>query len=656
MVPGDFLAIQDGLDHFLVEDLLVVLRQVHRFDDAHLVFVAEDHRQPRGSRALAEVLRQRRGVGRGGGVQGQGPGGLVADVAGGLLGPVLEQGDVGLQHFPLLGAQLLFQDFLEALLEFPLGQDAHLPVDEAQEGGPGEVPVQVLEGGPGAVDGHELDLPVLDQGLHLGRKGGHDVVAALGGVDHQEAVFFQAAHILLQDLVREELLIEEGQDVPFRQFRTVADGLPRDAQVHEHRGAFAGGAVAGPGLDVFLARADVLGIDQGRGLQRRLDPFGAHADEGHAQLPLQVAGQGGGPERHGAFDPHVKIPLEAPLLFVKGEHVLHHRGGVVFVEVLAAQAVDPVEQGGHVLPAIDAVLFLAFPAGPDGDLQGGLHVRQQELVVGGAGPLQDGDHLGLAHAVGQLFIAGRVEQHRPHHPDLVALHVPVVVHHVLDHAGGGAQDDHHHVGVFGAVALHHLEVGAQDLVHDIHGQHEAPPEKAVRQVLGHLAFHGQVRVGEGAGEGAVLEVGLVDPVGRPHVILQEGVGEFLDVFDGVALDEAVADDHGGQHHLFELAHLEGHGQQVVQLLVVLAHQLGPAGVAHRVEVGVAAVDAQRALVDFPGHDGHHHRQALARHGKEVLGLEEQALGRGVVGIAPALAGHGLHRGDGREFVARAGNT
>ena len=270
--------------------------------------------------------------------------------------------------------------------------------------------------------------------------------------------------------------------------------------------------------------------------------------------------------------------------------------------------------------------------------------------MGGAGPLQDGDHLGLAHAVSQLFIAGRVEQHRPHHPDLVALHVPVVVHHVLDHAGGGAQDDHDHVGVFGAVAVHHLEVGAQDLVHIVHGNHEAPPEKAVRQVLGHLAFHGQVRVGEGAGEGAVLEVGLVHPVGRPHVILQEGVGELLKVFDGVALDETVADDHGGQHHLLELADLEGHGQQVVQFLVVLAHQLGPAGIAHRVEVGVAAVDAQRALVDLPGHDRHHHRQALARHGKEVLGLEQQALGRGVVGIAPALAGHGLHRGDGREFV------
>ena len=199
MVPGDFLAIQDGLDHILVEDLLVVLRQVHRFDDAHLVFVAEEHRQPRGSRALAEVLRQRRGVDRGGGVQGQGPGGLVADVAGGLLGAVLEQGDVGLQHFPFLGAQFLFQDFLKALLEFPLGQDAHLPVDQAQEGGPGEVPVQVLEGGPGAVDGHELDLPVLDQGLHLGRKGGHDIVAALGGVDHQQAVFFQTAHVFLQE-------------------------------------------------------------------------------------------------------------------------------------------------------------------------------------------------------------------------------------------------------------------------------------------------------------------------------------------------------------------------------------------------------------------------------------------------------------------------
>ena len=118
----------------------------------------------------------------------------------------------------------------------------------------------------------------------------------------------------------------------------------------------------------------------------------------------------------------------------------------------------------------------------------------------------------------------------------------------------------------------------------------------------------------------------------------------------MALDEAVADDHSGQHHLFELAHLESHRQQVVQLLVVLAHQLGPAGVAYRVEVGVAAVDAQRAFVDLPGHDRHDHRQALAGYGKEILGLEHQALGRSVVHIAPPLAGHGLHRRDGREFV------
>jgi len=31
---------------------------------------------------------------------------------------------------------------------------------------------------------------------------------------------------------------------------------------------------------------------------------------------------------------------------------------------------------------------------------------------------------------------------------------------------------------------------------------------------------------------------------------------------------------------------------------------------------------------------HYHRQALTRHGEEVLGLEHQALGRGVVGVAP----------------------
>ena len=130
--------------------------------------------------------------------------------------------------------------------------------------------------------------------------------------------------------------------------------------------------------------------------------------------------------------------------------------------------------------------------------------------------------------------------------------------------------------------------------------HKAPLEEAVGQVLGHLPFHGQVGVGEGAGQSAVLEIRLVEAVGGPDKILQEGVGELLDILHGVALDETVADDHGGEHHLLQFRDLEGDGQKVVQLLVILGHQLGPAGVAHRVEIGVAAMNAQETPCSLPG--------------------------------------------------------
>ncbi len=136
------------------------------------------------------------------------------------------------------------------------------------------------------------------------------------------------------------------------------------------------------------------------------------------------------------FDPHREIPQKtAPLLFKAGGHIFHHCRGVVFVEVLAAQAIDAVEQRGHGGPPIDLMFSLAFPARPQGDLQGGLEVGQKQLVVRGARSLQNRNDPGVAHPIGQLFVAGRIKQHRPHHADFVAPGIPVIIHHVFHHAG-----------------------------------------------------------------------------------------------------------------------------------------------------------------------------------------------------------------------------
>ena len=369
VVPGDLPAFQGGFDHVLIKNFLVVGYQVHRLDAAQIILFRQDHRQARGPGLLAEIFRQRRGVDRGGGIQGRRAGSLLGLPAGRLVHPKFQQRDVGLQHLLLFGPQLLFQDLPDALLEFLFRQDAGFLVDQAENGGPGEVPVQVLQGGLSAVQGHELDAPVLDQGLHLGREGGHDLFPTLSSVNHQETVLLQAAHVFPQDLVAQKFLIEKGQHVPLGELRAVADGLGGDAQIHEDRGAFAGGAVAGPGLDELAAGAAFLSVNQGGGLQGGLDAFGAHPDKGHAHFPLGVAGQGRGPQGQGAFDAHVEVPEETALLLVTGQHVLHHRGGVILVEVLASQAIDAVENGGHVVAAVNAVLFFAFPAGPQGDLQ-----------------------------------------------------------------------------------------------------------------------------------------------------------------------------------------------------------------------------------------------------------------------------------------------
>ena len=116
-------------------------------------------------------------------------------MAGGLVRPVSEQGDIGFQHLLLFGPQFFLQDLFKTPLEFLLRHNPHFFVDQAQDGGPGEVPVEVHKRRLGAVQSQELDLPVFNQSLDLGREGGDDVVAALGGVDDQQAVFLEAAHV-----------------------------------------------------------------------------------------------------------------------------------------------------------------------------------------------------------------------------------------------------------------------------------------------------------------------------------------------------------------------------------------------------------------------------------------------------------------------------
>ncbi len=51
------------------------------------------------------------------------------------------------------GPQFFLQDLLEPLLKFFFREDPHFLVDHAQDGGPGEVPVQVLGGRLGGVQG-----------------------------------------------------------------------------------------------------------------------------------------------------------------------------------------------------------------------------------------------------------------------------------------------------------------------------------------------------------------------------------------------------------------------------------------------------------------------------------------------------------------------
>jgi hypothetical protein len=97
-------------------------------------------------------------------------------------------------------------------------ENPHFLVDQAQDGGPGEVAVQVLDGRLGAVQGQQPDFPVFDQGLHLFREAVHELAAALGGVDHQKPVFLEAAHVLPQNLVREKFFVKEGQHVSLGEF------------------------------------------------------------------------------------------------------------------------------------------------------------------------------------------------------------------------------------------------------------------------------------------------------------------------------------------------------------------------------------------------------------------------------------------------------
>ena len=103
-VPGHFFALQDGLHHAPVEEILIVVHQINRMNHSQIVFFREGHREPGGAGALAEILGQGRGINGIAGIQGQGSRCFFGDMAGGLLRPVLEEGDIGFQHLLLSGS------------------------------------------------------------------------------------------------------------------------------------------------------------------------------------------------------------------------------------------------------------------------------------------------------------------------------------------------------------------------------------------------------------------------------------------------------------------------------------------------------------------------------------------------------------------------
>ena len=180
-----------------------------------------------------------------------------------------------------------------------------------------------------------------------------------------------------------------------------------------------------------------------------------------------------------------------------------------------------------------------------------------------AGPFHHGNDLGVAHAVSNLLVAGRVEKHRPHHSYFQALYIPVVINNIFENSDGRSQHDHHHFGIFGAVAFHNFMVGPLDLIHRVHGSNYAPLDKAIGKILSHLAFHRQIGIGESAGEVALLEVGLIKPVRGTNKILQKIVRKQIYVFQGMRLNKPVTDHHKRQHDLAHFSGFKRNRQQIV---------------------------------------------------------------------------------------------
>ena len=145
-IPGNLFAVQDRLDHLAVEGLLIIFDEVYGLEGPQFVLLGEGDPQAGGAGFPAEIFGFGSNINRfsGMGRQSRGDEALAAAAGGALFGAELEEGQVGFYHFLTLApfaAELLIQDFFEALLEFFFPQDAQFLVDEAQNRGPGEVPV-----------------------------------------------------------------------------------------------------------------------------------------------------------------------------------------------------------------------------------------------------------------------------------------------------------------------------------------------------------------------------------------------------------------------------------------------------------------------------------------------------------------------------------
>ena len=220
------------------------------------------------------------------------------------------------------------------------------------------------------------------------------------------------------------------------------------------------------------------------------------------------------------------------------------------------------------------------------------------------------------------------EHPHPHHAGLDALGAQLV----HDHARGacrGAYDHDGDLGVFEAVGVEDPVLAAAEL----------------GVLVGHVLYHLEGPVHGPVLRDLVLEVPAVQAVERPHgdrvldvqqgVYGLEGPDEVLHLLvgqhdqgpDGPADHVAVVHVRDGQAHVHVLGDADRHDAVVVGLLVVLAVELYPAGVAAAHGVAVVAVD-----VDGPRegavHRGHDDGQAVAGGYEEHLPHEGVALGGG----------------------------